>query len=238
MRVELTRVGHRGNIRPTMSGFRYQLQRRTVLDRGLLFAFEGIDGCGKSTQARLLADHLEASGVPVTLLREPTRGEFGRRIRELALHGRDQTSPELELRLFVNDRLQNVLRHILPALRRRRVVLLDRYYLSTVCYQGELGLDRDRIRRANESFAPRPDRVLLLDLPVREALLRIVELRRDRLNLFEREEYLERVRACFLALPDPNIVRLDAVVPEARLAAAVRAAVGPVIDAHLRRQSV
>jgi len=214
-----------------MSWFRYQRQARTIPDRGLLFAFEGIDGSGKSTQARLLAEHLRASGVPVVLLREPTQSVFGRKIRELGANGRDQLSPEQELRLFVNDRLQNVLRNVRPALRQRQVVLLDRYYLSTVCYQGELGLDPQRIRRANESFAPLP--VLILDLPVAEALRRIVEVRKDRLNLFEREEYLERVRARFLALPDANIVRLDATLPEQVLADQVREAIGPMIDAHI-----
>ncbi|HEX9636148.1 MAG TPA: dTMP kinase [Acidobacteriota bacterium] len=213
--------------------FRYQRKARTIPDRGLLITFEGIDGSGKSTQALLLAEHLESCGLPVRLLREPTQGVFGRKIRALASAGREQLNPEQELRLFVNDRLQDVLRNIRPALRQRRVVVLDRYYLSTVCYQGELGLDAERIRRANESFAPRPDLILMLDLPVPEALRRIVELRQDRLNLFEHAEYLERVRARFLALPDPNIAVLDASRPAAQLAAAVRERVGPLIDAHM-----
>ena len=216
-----------------MPGWQYEQKSRTILDRGLLLTFEGIDGCGKSTQARLLARHLAACGVPVTLLREPTQGVFGRKIRALAAGGRDQVSPEQELRLFVNDRLENVLRNIRPALRQRRAVVQDRYYLSTVCYQGALGLDPNQIRHAHDGFAPVPDRVLLLDLPVPEALRRIVEIRRDRLNLFERQEYLERVRALFQGLPDQNIVRLDATAPEERLAEQVREAVGQLIDAHM-----
>jgi dTMP kinase len=216
-----------------VSGYRHQQGGRAILDRGLLITLEGIDGSGKTTQVALLAAHLAACGVPVTALREPTQGVFGRRIRELAAGNRGRPAPEEELRLFVNDRLQDVLLNIRPALRERRVVLLDRYYLSTICYQGALGLDPARLRRLNESFAPVPDLVVILDLPVDAALRRILESRRDRLNMFERTVYLEEVRRRFLAHRGPGVEVVDASRPASEVAERVRAPVRALIDRHL-----
>jgi len=189
---------------------------------GWLIVFEGIDGAGKSVQIRDAARWLEEQGRAIRQLYEPTGGPIGSRIRQLAGKGRDALAPEEEFRLFLEDRRWNVETNILPALKRGEVVLLDRYYISSIAYQGALGLDPERIRRENEAFAPVPDRVYLLDLPPGQAEARIRAGRGDVPNLFERTEYLVRVANIFHSLDMPCILRLDATQPVEEIQSAIR----------------
>ena len=122
------------------------------------------------------------------LSREPTDGPFGRRLRESATTGR--LSAEKELELFHQDRREHVETLIHPALRGGEIVILDRYYFSTMAYQGVRGFDPGEIRRINEEFAPRPDLLLLLDLSLDTALERI-GVRDGRGNEFEQRESLQ-----------------------------------------------
>ena len=132
---------------------------------GLLIVFEGLDGAGKTTQLGLLYDHLLEQGQDVVRLREPTDGPWGQKLRQLMVHGRDNVTPATELEWFLNDRREHVDQRIRPALDRKQIVLLDRYYFSTMAYQGALGYDPQDIRARNEAFAPPPDLLLLLNLP-------------------------------------------------------------------------
>jgi dTMP kinase len=175
--------------------------------RGLFIVLEGIDGSGKTTQARRLVRRLRRRGYKASFFREPTRGRFGREIKRLAARA-GSVRPEEELALFVNDRKENVARNLGPALKAGRVVVLDRYYFSTMAYQGAKGLDVDRIRRMNEAFAISPDIVIILDIDARAGLARI-EGRKRRDELFEREDYLVRVREIFLGLRGPRFVHID-----------------------------
>ncbi|MBN2199030.1 MAG: dTMP kinase [Candidatus Aminicenantes bacterium] len=177
------------------------------LKRGLLVVLEGIDGSGKTTQARRLAGALRRAGVDTALFREPTRGPWGRMIRRLARRPRSLNAEE-ELFLFLLDRRDNVERNLKPALRRKKTIVLDRYYFSTIAYQGARGISRDRIRRLNERFAPPPDLVFILDVPPGRGLGRITG-RRKREPLFERKSYLRRVRRNFLDFRGPAFVHLD-----------------------------
>jgi dTMP kinase len=166
------------------------------LKKGLLIVIEGIDGAGKSTQAKRLVAFLRESGYDTLYLTEPTSGPHGKRIRERARGGEREASPAEEYRLFVLDREENVTKNIIPALNEKRVIVLDRYYFSTMAYQGALGLDPEKIRRENEAFAPVPDRVIILTVPVSVGLSRI-EATRGGFTAFEGEEYLERVKEIF-----------------------------------------
>ncbi|MDD8026057.1 MAG: dTMP kinase [Acidobacteriota bacterium] len=175
---------------------------------GILIVLEGIDGAGKSTQAKGLVRRLRRRGFDAVSFREPSRGRYGREIRRKAKQA-DSLTPKEELGLFLLDRRENVERNIRPALSRGRIVVMDRYYFSTVAYQGAKGLDPGEIRRANERFAPRPDLVFILDLPAARGLGRI-EGRKSRDLLFEREGYLRRVRRIFRSFEGRRFVHLDA----------------------------
>ncbi|HJO03065.1 MAG TPA: dTMP kinase [Acidobacteriota bacterium] len=181
----------------------------------MLVALEGIDGCGKSTQARLLTAALIERGLAAATFREPGDTEYGRELRRIFVEGRD-VSPREEMRLFLEDRRIDVRSNILPALAAGKVVIMDRYYLSSVVYQGALGVDPVEILAANEAIAPPPDLTLLLDIPADVARQRI-RAARGATNTFEERDYLDGVRARYLSYCDgESIVRIDATAaPEA-----------------------
>ena len=181
---------------------------RHRLCRGLLLVFEGIDGGGKTTQVRLLDERLQRAGYDVICLKEPTAGLWGQKLRQLAQHGRQDISPATELEWFLLDRREDVERNIQPALARRQIVVLDRYYFSTVAYQGALQLDPEEIRARNEAFAPPPDLLFLLHLPAVQGLQRVRQ--RGTLSHFEHLDYLERVAALFATMDFPYLRRIDA----------------------------
>lgn len=175
------------------------------MSQGFFIVLEGIDGTGKSTQARRLAAWLSEQGRKVVVSREPTDGPWGKKLRESASTGR--LAPEDELQYFLNDRRQHVEELIAPALAGGQVVILDRYYFSTMAYQGARGFDPAEIRRMNEEFAPIPDLLLILDLDVDLAHGRIGS-RGDSTNEFEKRESLERCREIFLSLRNEPFARV------------------------------
>lgn len=194
------------------------------MPKGLLIVFEGIDGTGKSTQARRLGDWFEAQGREVVLGREPTNGPWGRRLRESADRGRLPADEELEC--FLNDRREHVSGTIAPALAAGKVVILDRYYFSSMAYQGSRGFEPGEIRRLNEAFAPVPDLLILLDIDIDTALSRI-GVRDGSANEFEQRPALESCRRIFLSLRDEPFVRvIDASGPVEQVARQVLDAVG------------
>ncbi len=171
----------------------------------MLIVIEGIDGTGKSTQAKRLAAHFQSLGRTVTLSREPTDGPWGTLLRNSASTGR--LSPQEELDTFLKDRQQHVSELIAPSLAAGNIVILDRYYFSTMAYQGTRGFEPTEIRRLNEAFAPVPDLLLILDLDIDTALQRIGS-RGDTANQFEQRSNLQRCREIFLSLKDEPFVKI------------------------------
>jgi len=188
-------------------------QGRQHLARGVLLTFEGIDGTGKSTQARRLSTIFAQQGYDALLRREPSDSPWGRRLRETMRAGRRWLSPAQELELFLQDRRYDVAVHIRPALAACKLVLLDRYYFSTMAYQGALGIAPEAIRRLNEAFAPVPDAVFVFLMSPAQALARIRCGRTQGGDAFEQEEYLTRVAAIFRAMQGPHIHALAADQP-------------------------
>jgi dTMP kinase len=149
----------------------------------MLVVFEGIDGTGKSTQARLLVERIEElhGKDKVVLLSEPTKKtRYGRKIRELLSDPDREVSFDDELSLFFDDRKLNVNRYINPALRKEKIVVMDRYYFSTASYQGARlpesltgKIDYRVILEMNEKFAPVPDLLFIFFIPVVDAMERI-----------------------------------------------------------------
>ncbi|MCB1605923.1 MAG: dTMP kinase [Xanthomonadales bacterium] len=186
--------------------------------RGILIALEGIDGSGKSTLQRALAEALEQAGWVVTCSREPTAGKHGQALREAARVQR--LPPERELELLLADRRDHVAQTIAPALARGEAVILDRYYYSTAAYQGAAGLDPAELINVNEGFAPRPDLVVILDLTPEQALQRIAG-RGEATDEFERIDNLRRAREIFLGLEGQHFLVLDAAQPTSASVVAV-----------------
>ena len=182
--------------------------------RGLFITVEGIDGCGKSTQARLIAAALAAAGHDVLRLREPGGVKISEQIRAILL---DPANAEMgdvcELLLYEAARAQLVHQVIRPALAAGKTVVCDRFYDSTTAYQAFAdGLDRNMVSQANELAVDgcRPDLTLVFDLPVEDALRRRSGREaEDRLEL-KGLEFQERVAAGFraVAADEPDRVKL------------------------------
>tara|TARA_B100000575_G_scaffold22132_1_gene15157 strand:- start:3984 stop:4568 length:585 start_codon:yes stop_codon:yes gene_type:complete len=170
----------------------------------VLINLEGIDGCGKSTQSRFLMGEFEKNNEKTILLKEPTNGKYGRKLWEM-LSGKIEATTEEILELFVMDRKEHVDQKINPALNEGKIVLMDRYYYSTMAYQAAAGIDIKRIRKDNE-FAPKPDIVLIFDLPADLAMKRVRG--HSVADVFEKEEHLEKVRKAYLNLEDDPLVRI------------------------------
>ncbi len=170
--------------------------------KGLLITFEGIEGCGKTTQMRRIMTFLEAKGQPILATREPGEGAIGRRIREILLaHHPEPLDPLAELMLYLADRAQHVTRVLTPALRAGKVVLCDRYTDATVAYQGYgRGIDVGRVTELNTLVTRglAPDVTFLFDCPPEVGLKRI----RGSLDRMESQDlsFHRRVREGYLAL--------------------------------------
>jgi dTMP kinase len=181
-----------------------------ALPRGIFVAIEGIDGSGKTTQARMLVEYLNNKGYKAIFLFEPTNQNYGARLREQARTGR--VSPEEEFRLFLLDREEDVKLNIQPALDAGKIVVIDRYLYSSMAYQGARGLDPEMIRVENEKIAPRADIVLYLKIPVDIGRGRITKDRNDSLDLFESKEYQQKVADIYedMVRSMPEFVVVDA----------------------------
>jgi dTMP kinase len=196
--------------------------------RGSLIVFEGLDGSGKSTQLTLLAEALRAEGREVVETAEPYDCEAGRKIRAMA-RSATGVSPEQELAWFLEQRRAHVRDRVGPALAAGRVVLSDRYFLSTVAYQGARGLDSERLLAESEAEFPIPDLVLLLEIEPARGLRRVAGRAGPREPAFEEQAFLERVAAIFRSVQRDYIVHIAAedeiAAVHGRVLAAVRARV-------------
>lgn len=179
----------------------------TLIKKGVLIVFEGTDGTGKSTQLQLLSRYLRDKGYPVITTREPTEGQYGLKIRELYVN-RSKYSQEEELELFLADRREHVHELLTPALEQGKIILCDRYFLSTAAYQGARGFDPENILQLNH-FAPNPDLALLFQVPLDTGLKRITSGRGDVPNDFEQRESLDHVAAIFASIKRPYIQTID-----------------------------
>lgn len=159
----------------------------TPRKQGILLAIEGIDGAGKTTQVEILSRMLADAGEEIVVSKEPTDGKWGRKLRESAANGR--LPLETELDLFIRDRKEHINSLILPSINEGKIVILDRYFYSTIAYQGGRGADNQAIEKMME-FAPVPDMTFVLAAPPALTLHRISNDRNETPNAFEQLDAL------------------------------------------------
>lgn len=201
----------------------------------IFITFEGGEGCGKSTQARGLYNHLIQQGLPAVLSQEPGGSVLGKEVRRYLrkTEGTD-ISPLAELFLFAASRAQLVEKVIRPSLESGTTVICDRYSDSTLAYQGYgRGLDLDTIRAVNNTATGGlfPDLVILLDLPVEIGLSRKGSIKGAR---FEREEiaFHQRVREGFLKMAKADPERwlvVDAQLSRSEVRRIIRERIGKLV---------
>ena len=181
------------------------------MTKGLFITFEGGDGCGKTTQIKLLDEYLRNKGYKTLITREPGSKGLGEKVREILLNYDGDVSPVCESFLFLADRAQNVDCLIKPALEEGTIVICDRHTDSSVAYQGYgRGLDIDRIKKLNSiaTSGLSPDLTIVLDVDVETSQKR-VGAEKDRMESAG-IEFFERVRQGYLeiAKQEPERVKV------------------------------
>lgn len=181
------------------------------MERGLFITFEGIDGCGKTTQIKLLKNYFEAQGQTVLLTREPGAKGLGEKLREILLNYDGEVSPNCESFLFLADRAQHIDTIIKPSVKKGIIVLCDRHTDSTVAYQGYgRGIDLDRIKMLNNlaTQGMKPDLTFIFDIDTNTSMSRVGK-EKDRMET-SGIDFFNKVREGYLdiAKTEPNRVKL------------------------------
>jgi dTMP kinase len=173
--------------------------------KGLFICVEGLDGCGKTTQTKLLVCKLKKFGFDAVYTAEPSRGEIGRFIRKYCLHGERRTSPIVEALLFAADRFEHIERQVIPALNEGKIVVSDRYVYSSLAYQGAAGLDLRWIEMINEHTI-RPDVAIFVDVEP-EAVIKRLKPKKSVMENLETQRKVREVYAKFTEKAE--LVRID-----------------------------
>lgn len=166
---------------------------------------EGLDGCGKTTQAKLLVRNLKRMGYAAVYTAEPTSGKIGQFIRKYCLHGGKRASAIVEALLFAADRFEHVNNEIIPALKEGKIVVSDRYVYSSLAYQGAAGLDLKWIEALNV-HALRPSLAIFIDVEPEIAIKRL----KSKKSIMEDFETQKKVRSVYLGFVEKGeLVRID-----------------------------
>jgi len=173
--------------------------------KGFFVCIEGLDGCGKTTQARLLVRRLRKMGYDAVYTAEPSRGKIGSFIRRYCLHGGKRVSTVVEALLFAADRFEHVEQEIIPALKEGKIIVSDRYVYSSLAYQGAAGLDLKWIEMINE-HATNPDLAIFLDVEPETVVRRL----KPRKSVMEDLDTQRRVRKVYVRfVEDGKLVKID-----------------------------
>ncbi len=161
--------------------------------KGVFICIEGLDGSGKTTHAHRLVRNLQKQGFDAVYTTEPSRGEFGRFIRESVLQGKKRLPRVVEAFLFAVDRVDHLETMVKPAVKAGKIVVSDRYVYSSLAYQGAAGLDLKWIEEINRLALP-PDLAIYIDVPPEVVVKRI----RRKKSVMERLETQRRVREVYM----------------------------------------
>ena len=160
--------------------------------KGAFICIEGLDGCGKTTQAKLLAKKLGKSHNAVYTA-EPSRGKIGTYIRNSYLYGEKRLSSVIEALLFAADRIEHIETEVLPTLKQGKLVISDRYVYSSLAYQGAVGLSLEWIEKINE-HALKPDFAVFIDVDPKTVMSRL----KPKKSVMENLETQQKVRKIYL----------------------------------------
>ncbi|HHW56318.1 MAG TPA: dTMP kinase [Clostridia bacterium] len=170
--------------------------------RGKFISFEGIDGCGKTTQIKFLEEYLLKQGYNILVLREPGGTKVGEKVRDILLDKNNFISPVTEMLLYASSRAQLVEEKILPALEKGQIVILDRFVDSSYVYQGyarDLGMEKVKLVNEIATKGLLPDVTIYIDITPEEAMKRRGKREADRLEK-ESYEFHKKVREGYLKL--------------------------------------
>ena len=188
--------------------------------KGVFICIEGLDGCGKTTQAKLLAKKLRKSHNAVYTA-EPSRGKIGTFIRKRCLYGKKRLSTVVEALLFAADRVEHVENEVRPALYEGHLVISDRYVYSSLAYQGAAGLSIEWIEQINE-HALKPDLAVFIDVDPKTVMHRLKPER----SVMENMETQQKVRDVYLKfVAKGDLVRIDGNRTKAEVSDALYSAV-------------
>jgi len=173
--------------------------------RGFFICIEGLDGCGKTTQAKILVKELRKVGYNTVYTAEPSRGKIGRFIKRYCLHGGKRVSGIVEALLFAADRYEHVENEIIPALKDGKIVVSDRYLYSSLAYQGAAGLNLDWIRKINE-HAIQPNLAIFIDVEPKTVIQRL----KPKKSVMENLETQCKVREVYMKfVENGELVKVD-----------------------------
>lgn len=181
--------------------------------KGVFICVEGLDGCGKTTQAKLLAKELRNSHNAVYTA-EPSHGKIGTYIRNSYLYREKRLSIVLEALLFAADRIDHIETEVLPALNEGRLVISDRYVYSSLAYQGAAGLSLDWIEKVNE-HALKPDLAVFIDVNPETVMRRL----KPKKSVMENMETQQKVREVYLKfVQNGSLIKINGDKPKKEVA--------------------
>jgi dTMP kinase len=187
----------------------------TVGKKGVFICIEGLDGCGKTTQAKRLARALRRKGYDAVYTAEPSKGKIGEFIKRYCLHGGKRISSVTEALLFAADRFEHVENEVIPALNEGRLVVSDRYVYSSLAYQGAAGLELEWIRSINE-HAIKPSLAIFIDVEPTVVVGRL----KPRKSVMENLETQRKVREVYMGFAESReLLKIDGERPEEEVAA-------------------
>ena len=173
-------------------------------EKGYCICIEGLDGCGKTTQTKLLVERLQKHYKAVYTA-EPSRGKIGMFIREHCLHSKKRLSSVVEALLFAADRFEHLENEVLPALKEGKLVISDRYVYSSLAYQGAAGLDLEWIKKINK-HALEPHLAIFIDV---DPEIVIERLKREK-SIMENLETQRKVREVYMKFVEKGeLVKID-----------------------------
>jgi dTMP kinase len=173
--------------------------------RGFFICVEGLDGCGKTTQTKLLVRRLRRKRYDAIYTAEPSRGKIGKFIKRHCLHGEKRVSSIIEALLFAADRFEHVEDVIAPAIGKGKIVVSDRYVYSSLAYQGAAGLDLEWIEKVNE-HAIHPDLAFFIDVKPEVVVKRL----KPKKSVMENLQTQQKVREVYMKfVENGELVKID-----------------------------